>query len=86
MCRSIKTLHNFEPPASHDEIRSAALQYVRKLSGSRQPSKANEQAFNQAVDEIAASTQRLLDSLITNVPPRNREEEAAKARTRFAKR
>lgn len=85
MCRSIKTLHNFEPPASNDEIRSAALQYVRKLSGSRKPSKANEQAFAQAVDEIAASTQQLLDALVTNAPPRNREAEAEKARARYAK-
>lgn len=85
MCRSIKTLHNFDPPANDDEIRSAALQCVRKLSGSRKPSKANEQAFEQAVDEIAASTQRLIDALVTNAPSRNREAEAEKARARYAR-
>ena len=86
MCRSIKTLHNFDPPATNDEVREAALQYVRKLSGSRMPSKANEAAFERAIDEIAATTRELLDSLITSAPPRNREEEAEKARQRSARR
>lgn len=86
MCRSIKTLHNFDPPATDDEVRAAALQYVRKLSGSRTPSKANEEAFDRAIDEIAQATQTLLDSLITSATPRNREEEAEKARQRSAKR
>lgn len=86
MCRSIKTLHNFEPPATDDEIRAAALQYVRKLSGSRKPSKANEAAFEKAVDCIAATTQELLDSLTTKAPPRDREVEATKARERAATR
>ena len=86
MCRSIKTLHNFDPPATDEEIRAAALQYVRKLSGSRKPSKANEAAFEKAVDEIAAATQTLLGSLSSTTPPRNREEEAEKARQRSAKR
>lgn len=86
MCRSIKTLHNFDPPATDDEARAAALQYVRKLSGSRTPSKVNEAAFEKAVDEIAAATRELLDSLITTAPPRNREDEAEKARQRSARR
>ncbi len=86
MCRSIKTLFNFEPPVTDDEIRAAALQFVRKLSGFNKPSKANEAAFLAAVDEIAAVSKRLLDSLETNAPARNREEEAAKARLRSAQR
>lgn len=86
MCRSIKTLHNFDPPATDEEIRAAALQFVRKLSGSRNPSKANEAAFERAVEEIAFSSRNLLDSLVTNAPPRNRDVEAAKARARAVKR
>jgi hypothetical protein len=86
MCRNIRTLHNFEPPASHEEIHDAALQFVRKLSGSTKPSKANEAAFMRAVEEIAAASTRLLDSLVTSAPPRNREVEAAKARARAAAR
>ena len=86
MCRNIKTLHNFEPPATDDEIRAAALQYVRKVSGSTKPSKANEEPFDRAVDEIVAVTSRLLDSLVTNAPPKDREVEAAKLRERAAKR
>jgi hypothetical protein len=86
MCRNIKTLHNFEPPASHEEIHDAALQFVRKLSGSTKPSKANEAAFMRAVEEITAASTRLLDSLVTHAPPRNREVEAAKARARAAAR
>ena len=84
MCRNIRTLHNFEPPASEGEVQAAALQYVRKVSGSAKPSKANEQAFARAVAEIAAVTQRLLDELVTTAPPRDRELEAAKARARAA--
>jgi hypothetical protein len=86
MCRNIKTLANFEPPASEDEIRASALQFVRKLSGASRPSKANEAAFNRAVDEVTAAAQRLIDSLETTASPRNREEEARKARERSAKR
>jgi hypothetical protein len=86
MCRSIKTLYNFEPPASDDEIHAAALQFVRKLSGFNKPSRANEAAFDAAVDEVAASARRLLLSLETPAPPRNREVEAAKAKTRAARR
>jgi hypothetical protein len=86
MCRNIKTLHNFEPPASHEEIHDAALQFVRKLSGSTKPSKANEAAFTRAVEEITAASTRLLESLVTSAPPRNREVEAAKARARAAAR
>jgi hypothetical protein len=86
MCRSIKTLFNFEPPVTDEEIRSASLQFVRKLSGFNKPSKANEAAFLRAVDEIAAVSKKLLVSLETNAPPRNREEEAAKARLRAAQR
>ena len=86
MCRNIKTLHNFEPPATEDEVRSAALQYVRKVSGSQQPSKANEAAFERAVDEVAAITSRLLDELVTAAAPRDREVEAARARARAEKR
>ena len=84
MCRNIKTLFNFEPPATNDEVHDAALQFVRKLSGSTKPSKRNEHAFNHAVEEIAAAARELLDSLETTQNPRNREEEAAKARARSA--
>src|ERR687898_1658151 len=80
MCRNIRQLHNFDPPATEEEIQDAALQFVRKVSGSNKPSKANTEAFNRAVDEVAASTRRLLDSLVTNAPPKDREEEAAKRR------
>jgi hypothetical protein len=86
MCRNIKTLHNFEPPANEEEIRAAALQYVRKVSGSNTPSKANEAAFARAVDEVALSTTRLLRELVTAAPPRDREVEAARARARAEKR
>ena len=86
MCRNIKTLHNFEPPANEEEIRAAALQYVRKVSGSQKPSKANEAAFERTVDEVAASTSRLLAELVTTAPPRDREIEAARARARAEKR
>jgi len=86
MCRNIRTLHNFEPPATDEEIRAAALQYVRKISGSTKPSQANEAAFARAVDEVAAATRRLLDSLVTTAPPRDREAEAAKARARAQER
>jgi hypothetical protein len=88
MCRNIKTLANFQPPASPDEIRASALQFVRKLSGMNRPSRANEEAFNRAVDEVTASAERLIASITTSAPPRNREEEARKAqergRARFA--
>jgi hypothetical protein len=86
MCRSIKTLHNFEPPATKDEIRASALQFVRKLSGSTHPSKANEAAFNRAVDQVAQVATELLENLVSNAPPRDREIEAAKARARAAER
>jgi hypothetical protein len=86
MCRNIRTLHNFEPSATEDEIQDAALQYVRKISGSTKPSKANEEAFDRAVDEVAAATRTLLDSLVTSAPPKDREVEAAKHRERSAKR
>ncbi|HYI98131.1 MAG TPA: DUF2277 domain-containing protein [Thermoleophilaceae bacterium] len=86
MCRNIRTLHNFEPPATEDEVRAAALQYVRKVSGSTKPSQANAEAFDQAVDEVAAATTRLLDHLVTTAPPKDREVEAAKHRERSAKR
>jgi hypothetical protein len=86
MCRNIKTLHNFKPPATHDEIRASSLQFVRKLSGFTQPSKANELAFNRAVDQVAQAAHELLASLVTNAPPRDREVEAAKARARAADR
>ena len=86
MCRNIRTLHNYEPPASDEEIRGAALQYVRKVSGSTKPSRANEEAFERAVDEIAATTAGLLASLVTSAPPRDRELEAAKRRARAAER
>jgi len=86
MCRAIKTLHNFAPPATNDEIRASSLQFVRKLSGFTKPSKANEDAFNQAIDEVSHAAHHLLESLVTNSPPRNRETEALKARTRSTKR
>jgi hypothetical protein len=86
MCRNIKTLHNFEPPATEDEIQAAALQYVRKVSGSQKPSQANEAAFALAVEEVAATTRRLLDELVTAAAPRDREVEAARARARAEKR
>ena len=82
MCRNIRTLHNFEPPATRDEVHSAALQYVRKVSGTTKPSQANQAAFDEAVREIAHITQHLLDDLVTAAPPKNREVEAAKARAR----
>jgi len=86
MCRNIRPLHNFAPPATPDEVRAAALQYVRKVSGASKPSRANEVAFLRAVDEIAAATAHLLDALVTSAPPRSREVEAAKARARAAQR
>jgi hypothetical protein len=86
MCRNIRTLHNFEPPATQEEVHDAALQYVRKVSGSNKPSKANTEAFERAVDEVAASTAALLDALVTKAPPKNREVEAAKRRARSAER
>jgi hypothetical protein len=84
MCRNIKTLHNFVPPATEDEIRASALQFVRKLSGFARPSKANEPAFNRAVDQVTQAAHELLASLVTNAPPRDREVEATKARARAA--
>jgi hypothetical protein len=86
MCRNIRTLHNFEPPATHDEVSAAALQYVRKISGTSKPSAANQAAFDRAVAEVAHATRHLLDALVTTAPPKNREEEAAKARARSADR
>ena len=86
MCRNIKTLHNFAPPATEEEIRASSLQFVRKLSGFTRPSKANENAFNRAVEKVTLAAQELLDSLITNAPPRDRETEAIKARARSTKR
>ncbi len=86
MCRNIRQLYNFEPPATSDEIRAAALQYVRKISGSTKPSKANEEAFARAVDQVAVASKELLSALTTAAPPKNREEEAAKARARAAQR
>jgi hypothetical protein len=86
MCRSIRTLHNFEPRATDEEVRAAALQFVRKVSGSRDPSKVNQVVFERAVAEIEDATRRLIDSLVTSAPPKNRDEEAAKARARAAKR
>lgn len=86
MCRNIKTLHNFKPPATEEEIRASSLQFVRKLSGFTKPSKANEEAFNRAVEQVAQAATELLDSLVTNAPPRDREVEAAKARARSAER
>ena len=86
MCRNIKTLHNFEPPATEDEIEASALQYVRKISGSTKPSKANEAAFAAAVEEVTAATRRLLAALTTTAPPRDRDVEAEKGRARAAAR
>jgi hypothetical protein len=86
MCRSIKTLHNFEPPATDQEIRASALQFVRKLSGFARPSQANQPAFDRAVDEVTRAAHELLGSLVTNAPPRDRDIEAAKARARAAQR
>ena len=86
MCRNIKTLHNFKPPATDEEIRASSLQFVRKLSGFSKPSKANEPAFDRAVDSVARAAHELLDSLVTNAPPRDREVEASKARARTAER
>ena len=82
MCRNIRTLHNFDPPATEEEVHAAALQYVRKISGASRPSKANEAAFERAVDEVAAASQRLLAALVTAAPPRNREVEAERRRAR----
>jgi hypothetical protein len=86
MCRNIKTLHNFKPPATDDEIRASSIQFVRKLSGFTKPSKANEPAFARAVEQVAQAAHELLESLVTNAPPRDREIEAAKARARTAER
>jgi hypothetical protein len=86
MCRNIRTLHNYEPPATDDEVRDAALQYVRKISGSTKPSRANAEVFERAVDEIALVTERLLDGLVSSAPPKDREIEAAKRRTRSQQR
>jgi hypothetical protein len=86
MCRNIRTLHNFEPPATDEEVRAAAVQYVRKISGFTKPSKANEEAFARAVDTVTEASRRLLDELTTNAPPKDREAEAAKARARAQRR
>jgi hypothetical protein len=86
MCRNIKTLHNFKPPATDEEIRASSLQFVRKLSGFTKPSKANEVAFERAIDQVAQAAQQLLESLVTNAPPKDREAEATKARARTAER
>jgi hypothetical protein len=86
MCRNIRTLHNFEPPATPDEVHAAALQYVRKVSGSAKPSTANQAAFDEAVQEVAHATRHLLEALVTTAPPKDREVEAAKARARSAER
>jgi len=86
MCRNIRPLHNFAPPATESEVRDAALQYVRKISGTTKPSQANREAFDRAVDEVAEATARLLDGLVTTAPPKDRETEAAKARARAATR
>jgi hypothetical protein len=86
MCRNIRTLHNFQPEATEEEVRDAALQYVRKISGSTKPSRANEEAFHRAVDEVTLATRNLLDSLVTTAPPKDREVEAAKRRARSEKR
>jgi hypothetical protein len=86
MCRNIRTLHNFEPPATGDEVHAAALQYVRKVSGTSKPSAANQEAFDRAVAEVAHATRHLLDDLVTAAPPKDRDEEATKARARAAKR
>jgi hypothetical protein len=86
MCRNIRTLHNFEPPATDDEVRAAATQYVRKVAGTTKPSQANREAFETAIDEVAKVTATLLERLVTSAPPRDREVEAAKARARSAER
>jgi hypothetical protein len=86
MCRNIRQLHNFDPPATEEEVRDAALQFVRKISGSNTPSRANTEAFNLAVDEVSAATQKLLDALVTSAQPKNREDEAAKRRARYEER
>ena len=86
MCRNIKTLHNFKPPATDEEIRASAIQFVRKLSGFTKPSKSNEEAFNQAVEDVTAAAHKLLNSLVTSAPPRDREVEAMKARERSRQR
>lgn len=86
MCRNIKTLYNFDPPATDEEIRGAALQFVRKISGFTKPSQANEEAFDRAIDEVSAASRKLLDSLVTRAEPRDREVEAARARARAAQR
>ena len=86
MCRNIRTLHNFDPPATEEEISASALQYVRKISGSTKPSKANQEAFDRAVAAVTAASTELLNSLVTNAPPKDRDEEAAKARARSAAR
>lgn len=86
MCRNIRTLHNFDPPASEDEVQASALQYVRKISGSTKPSQANAEAFQRAVDAVAATTRTLLEELVTSAPPKDREVEAAKARARSERR
>src|SRR5918911_5424167 len=86
MCRNIRTLHNFEPPATDDEVRAAALQYVRKISGYNKPSQANAEAFERAVDAVTAASRELLDALVTNAPPKDREVEAEKARARAQQR
>ena len=86
MCRNIRTLHNFAPPATHEEVRDAALQYVRKVSGFTKPSRANQEAFDRAVDAVAHATEHLLEELVTNAPPKDREVEAAKRRARAAER
>ncbi|MFN2561796.1 MAG: DUF2277 domain-containing protein [Jatrophihabitans sp.] len=86
MCRNIRTLHNFDPPATHDEVHAAALQYVRKVSGTTKPSAANQAAFEEAVHEIAHITRHLLEAMVTTAPPKNREEEAIKAKARSEKR
>jgi hypothetical protein len=86
MCRNIRTLFNFDPPASEEELRDAALQYVRKISGMRAPSKANARAFDQAVQDVTTAGRRLMDELTTNAPPRNRDEERAKAKARWERR
>jgi hypothetical protein len=86
MCRNIRTLHNFEPPATDEEVRDAALQYVRKISGFTKPSRANAEAFERAVDAVATASAQLLDELVTNAPPKDREVEAAKRRARAAER
>lgn len=86
MCRNIRTLHNFDPPATAEEVHASALQYVRKISGSTKPSQANEEAFEEALAEVEAATQKLLDRLVTTAPPKNREVEAAKAKARSEQR